>query len=71
MGTPAFMAPEQARGEPADERTDVFALGAILYFVLCGKAPYGGRSALDTLRSAIAGVVAPLRERAPGLHPRS
>lgn len=44
--TPAFAAPEQLRGEAADARTDVHALGALLWFVLCGAPPHGsdGRS---------------------------
>jgi serine/threonine protein kinase/tetratricopeptide (TPR) repeat protein len=40
MGTPAYMPLEQARGEPVDPRADVYALGAILYHVLSGTAPY-------------------------------
>jgi WD40 repeat protein len=39
VGTPAFMAPEQAAGQPVDERADVFALGAILHFLLAGATP--------------------------------
>jgi tRNA A-37 threonylcarbamoyl transferase component Bud32 len=41
VGTPTFMAPEQARGEPASAASDVFALGATMLFALTGAAPYG------------------------------
>ena len=40
LGTPAYMAPEQARGEPADERADVFSLGGMLCEIITGDPPY-------------------------------
>jgi tetratricopeptide (TPR) repeat protein len=51
-GTPAFMAPEQARGEPVDARADVFALGGILAAILTGSPPFSGNTVADTVLRA-------------------
>jgi tetratricopeptide (TPR) repeat protein len=65
MGTPAYMPPEQARGEAVDERADVFSLGAMLYHVLTGAPPYAASTATEVIAAAIEGKVAPLTARAP------
>lgn len=43
LGTPYYMAPEQFDGKPADERTDIYAAGVIVYEVLCGRRPFTGQ----------------------------
>ncbi len=63
MGTPAYMAPEQARGESVDQRADVFALGAMLYHLLAGAPPYNARTASDVIAAAALGRVVPLTDR--------
>jgi eukaryotic-like serine/threonine-protein kinase len=52
MGTPHFMPPEQARGEAVDERADVYALGAILYYLLAGVPPHAGKTLPEVLSAA-------------------
>jgi serine/threonine protein kinase len=53
IGTPSFMAPEQAAGEKVDQRTDFFALGCILYDLITGTRPFDRESIISTL-SALA-----------------
>ncbi|MBX7080734.1 MAG: protein kinase [Nannocystaceae bacterium] len=66
LGTPAYMAPEQARGNDTDARADVYALGAMLDHLLSGAPPYGGGAWMEVLGMVLVGPPAPLRERAPG-----
>jgi serine/threonine-protein kinase len=49
LGTAAYMAPEQARGRPADRRADIWALGCVLYEMVTGRAAFSGEDVAETL----------------------
>jgi serine/threonine protein kinase len=69
FGTPGFMAPEQLRGKPVDERCDVYALGATLYYLLARQPPHHTNSGADMMTAAIAGPPTPLAELVDGVPP--
>jgi serine/threonine protein kinase len=69
LGTAGYMSPEQARGEPVDQKADIWAFGVVLFEMLIGRQVFTGRTVSDTLASVLA------REPEwnglpPNLHPR-
>jgi hypothetical protein len=65
LGTPAYMAPEAARGEHLDESADVYGLGAILHHCLSGGPPFQAGSVMATLSSVVNDPPAPLPDSVP------
>jgi tetratricopeptide (TPR) repeat protein len=55
LGTPAYMSPEQARGDAVDARTDVWAFGCLVYEMVSGRAPFRRRTTAETLAAVLEG----------------
>jgi serine/threonine protein kinase len=67
IGTPAYMAPEQANGAEVDARCDLFSLGAVLYRAATGKSPFGDRDTLSILNALATQTPTPPHRIVPSL----
>jgi serine/threonine protein kinase len=69
LGTPEYMSPEQARGFDVDARTDLYALGIILFEMLVGRVPFASANLAEIIRMHVHDRPPELHEVAPGLEP--
>jgi serine/threonine protein kinase len=66
VGKPGYMAPEQIAGAPIDPRADLFAVGVVLYELLCGVRPWAPLRGVHEMQAVVRGPPRPLEERRPG-----
>jgi serine/threonine protein kinase len=68
LGTVGYMSPEQAKGQPADARSDQFSFGAVLYELACGRRAFDAPSAIETLTAIVSKEPEPLSHGGPVFH---
>jgi Tol biopolymer transport system component/predicted Ser/Thr protein kinase len=69
IGTVGYMAPEQVEGRPADQRSDIFSLGCILYEAVTGRNPFPGNSVIAILHEILYGEPSPIADLEPAAPP--
>jgi eukaryotic-like serine/threonine-protein kinase len=69
LGTPLYMSPEQAIGQPLDQRTDIYSTGVVLYEMLCGRTPIEGKSYPEIMTGILKGSYPPPRSIRPEISP--
>jgi eukaryotic-like serine/threonine-protein kinase len=70
MGTPDYISPEQVRGKRGDARSDVYALGVMLYEMLTGKVPFSGPNAFAVMNDRLVNQIVPPRNLEPSITPQ-
>jgi serine/threonine protein kinase/Tol biopolymer transport system component len=69
LGTVGYMSPEQVRGQPTDQRSDIFSFGSILYEMLCGRRAFAADSPVESMNAILKQDPAPLSRFSPEIPP--